>query len=84
MTQHRTTAKNSRYLAVFEQTLMLKVVSYHDGEKLKGPLGQKARSKFFQVSYEHDSQYVLMLIDERCWRILNGVHRTFFRKNILV
>ena len=27
MTQHRTTAKKSRYLAVFEQKLLLKVVS---------------------------------------------------------
>ena len=27
MTQHRTTAKKSRYLAVFEQTLLLKVIS---------------------------------------------------------
>ena len=27
MTQHRTTAKKSRYLAVFEQKLVLKVVS---------------------------------------------------------
>ena len=57
---------------------------YHDGEKLKGPLGQKARQNVFQVSYEHDSQCVLMLIDELCWHILNGVHRTFFHKNILV
>ena len=27
MTQHRTTAKKSRYLAVFEQKLLLKIVS---------------------------------------------------------
>ena len=52
--------------------------------KIKGTPWTKSAIKFFQVSYEHDSQCVLMLIDERCWRILNEVHRTFFRKNILV
>ena len=52
--------------------------------KIKGTPWTKSAIIFFQVSYEHDSQCVLMLIDERCWRILNEVHRTFFRKIILV
>lgn len=45
--------------------------------KIKGTPWTKSAIKFFQVSYEHDSQCILILIDERYWRILNEIYRTF-------
>ena len=52
--------------------------------KIKGTPWTKSAIKFFSSVVWTWFTVRFDAIDERCWRILNEVHRTLFRKNTLV